>query len=227
MSTSQKESLAIPLQQIGYVICEDGIEDKEDRQFLSQIVDLKFWKENYNPMATDDVKWSEKFNDDFFDDNYLHFLGLWVKYLPKNLGSYIKAYLLATHGFWSIGTNNPNQKFYFTDEFFKRQILLPQGIHYALTNFYTATTGIYPGAGTCFWLSMLMALPFILKRKYRCLIVFLPSFLCWGTIMVSAPIAYCFRYVFYYVFCLPIFLLVLLTEWNKHHSSKYLSKVQL
>lgn len=217
-----QESAAIPLQQIGMVVAKDRITEPEDKEFIENLLPLREFKSNYAPMTADNIKWDGNFNAQFLNEHPKEFLSLWFRLLKNNKILYIKSYLLETYGFWSIGTHHGNQavffditntannirlKAYLAKEGIKNESVFPDIIQQPLVSFYRNTC-VYFGAGSCFWLSMFAALMLIVKKKYRLLIILAPCTFVWLTLMISAPIAFAFRYVFMYVLCLPFFIVM-------------------
>ena len=224
-----QESVAIPLQQISMVVAKDRVEDEKDIEFIENLLPMQEIKSNYAPMSVDKIKWDGNFNAQFLNDHPREFLSLWFKLLWHNKMLYAKAYLLETYGFWSIGTHNGNQavffditntatnmrlKAYLAEEGLKNQQVFPNPIHNFLVSYYR-TFSKYIGAGSCFWLSMFIALMLIVRKKYKHLLLLMPCTIVWLTLMISAPVAFAFRYVFMYVMCLPFFLVLPMLSGKK------------
>ena len=100
------EAASVPLQQIGYVLCEEKEFSAEDMAFLEELMPVEKVKEVYQPGFTDPYKFNEAFNDDFLNDNVGEFLGVWARGLVPYFGDYVKAYLHQTLGYWHFGATN-------------------------------------------------------------------------------------------------------------------------
>lgn len=210
-----KEAVAIPMQQIAMVAAEGKLTDLQDEAFVNNI--LPSFEEHYAPMNVDTIKWHGDFSNQFLEEHKKEFFTLWFKQLVKHPDLYLKAYFLETYGFWSIGTYCDNQGAFFTirnignndtlinwvekENLINKQVF-PEPMHQSLTTFYKSNCK-YFGAGSCFWISMLVATILIAKKRYKYLLVLAPCTLVWMTIMISVPIAFAFRYAFMYVLCLP------------------------
>lgn len=222
VETLFQEAVAVPLQQIGMVVASDKITEPEDIKFVENLLPLREFRSNYSPMSVDTVKWDGNFNTDYLNSHPGEFLAFWFKQLLKHPLLYVEAYLLETYGFWSIGTQNGNQyvffditstasnirlKAYLAKEGIKNLPVFSDAIQQPLVSFYR-TACKYIGAGSCFWIFMLIALLLIVRRKTKYLAVMSPCAFVWLTLMISAPVAFAFRYVFMYVMCMPFVLML-------------------
>ena len=98
------ESYGILLQQIGFTLRNGGIVDPESRAFLDAIIPTDLWAQLYGPGASDAVKFSPSFQNDFFNAHTGEFLRVWLKLMPANWKHYTKAWLMNTLGYYHIGT---------------------------------------------------------------------------------------------------------------------------
>lgn len=219
-----QEVAGIPLQQIAAVVSEDGDMTEEQEVFIGQIMSLDIIKEKYNPYTLDVLKWDhENFNREFLNENKGEFLKIWAQLLPKNLDIYIKAYLNQTYWFWAPRQEGTVQCFYtilnfagnqWLYEFVENngihdQPLFPETINNVLRSYYNLGQ-YYFREGVCFWIMLGSAfLLFLKKRDWNQLLIYLPCILLWLTIMISTPVASSMRYVFAFVYGLPVFVGVL------------------
>lgn len=100
------ESASIPLSQIAYTICNDGVITGEDREYLEEIMPFEKVKEEYLPGYTDSYKFSDYFNSELIDSNPGKLLKTWAHLLPDNFGDYVEVYLMQTSGYWDYGISN-------------------------------------------------------------------------------------------------------------------------
>ncbi len=100
------EAASVPLQQVGYVLWEGGTFSDEDMVFLEELMPAEKVKEVYQPGYTDPYKFDEDFNDTFLNDNVGAFLNVWWNGCKEHFGSYVKAYLMQTVGYWHYGETN-------------------------------------------------------------------------------------------------------------------------
>lgn len=204
------ESFAVPIQQVARTIAYDGNISEENKDFINNIFPIEKWKEKYEPMSVDPIKWDEDFQKDFFSDNKIKFIKVWAEILPSNLETYIKSYLLETYGFWSIGeqveyglTGNgivPN-------ELYIHHINLLNNIFGVSIEEYVPKP-YFIGSGTLLWLTVLSGVILILIKKYKYVITLLPCLFSILTILIATPVAFSLRYVFMVALSLPFIIII-------------------
>lgn len=98
------ESLSIPVQQIARVI-HDGRElTEEEAALLGRIMDLEEVPELYLWYLSDPIKDEIRSKDvEYFNENLGQYLKLWVQLGLKNPGTYVKAWVDQTKGYWNSG----------------------------------------------------------------------------------------------------------------------------
>ena len=211
-----EEAVAIPLQQIARTVAYDGKITEKQKEFINQLYPEEKFKETYEPMIVDSVKWDSKFNKNFLYENKIEFLKIWAEMLIPNFGSYVKAYLMNTYGFWSTHMQN---WYGFADTYIiwdKIDLNNDYEIHRVdLIQKYFGNSieeafkePAYIGSGTLFWIMLLIITILIIKGKTKYIISLLPAILTWMTIMISTPVAFSLRYVFVLVYALPIMLAI-------------------
>ena len=205
------ESVGIPIQQISYTVINDQPLCEEDAVFLEKIIPLKTIKENYSPVSADNIKFNSEFNTAFFEENKKEFVKLYFRLLPEHLGSYVRAYLLSTSGFWKI----ENINWIVAEDIHKNDMgiynvdYLNQFFHIDLkkdiSNLLTLL-GRSPitNVGIMVWLVFFYVIVcFKQKQSWKAFLV-LPLICCWITLMVATPVFTQFRYVYFYHLMLPI-----------------------
>lgn len=219
---SQAETLAIPIQQICAVVAEDGHITNDDIAVLEHYITADDVRRLYSPGDCDAVKWSDAFNRQYLNTHVSEFLALWARLLPQNLGIYVKAYLQQTYWFWAPDPRGNIFMMYSIEIYANNDWLEPfaqaNGIHDApiitgtigdaLRGYYQTSSHFFR-EGICLWL-MIASLVIARLRKWdlhRLLALYLPQILCWLTIMVSTPVSSHFRYVLFYAYALPIYVL--------------------
>ena len=201
------EAFSIPLQQLGYVISEEGDTLTEPQlERLSAFLPAEEWKEAYTPCLADSVKWHADFDNDYFESHKKEFLLLWAELLPEHPGGYVKAYLLETLGFWHPTLQNG---YGYIDQY-----ILPNGLGIHAVDLFERLFGVslqerlesfrpMLGSGLLFWAAAgslsLCSGPERRKRLY-----YAPQLLCWAGIMVATPVAFSLRYVFILLLLLPV-----------------------
>lgn len=210
-----QEKIGVPLQQMAYTIYTDGNISNDDKKFLNKIYDYKLYKKNYNPFIVDSIKWDDNFNREYLNNNSKLFIKTWFNILPNNFESYVKSYLLSTNGLWSY------DEFYETQSIFlgidtNNSNLLPKIKNINIVpnifrNFYKKTTK-YLNGGTCFWILVFISSYIIYKKKYNLLILTIPLYGLWLSLMVSSPFSLAFRYMSPYMYVLPFIIFIVLIK---------------
>ena len=221
-----QEKVGIPIQQVARV-ADSGVPlTNGETQYINRIMKPGKMPLVYDPFTADGVKWNYNFNEPYFNTHPDEFMKNWRligKQYPK---IYAEAWLLASYGYWSFpapdgeiqsrfgwaldvndmqnGMRPEENNAYRTSTMF--HIFRPDTTE--KLGRYLFNHSRYLGAGTCFWLMTALSLVLISRRKYRLLLIFMPAFLCWGTLMAATPSAFVYRYVFFFPLCMPIFFLL-------------------
>lgn len=207
------ESVGIPLQQISYTVAHDQSFEKEDLEFLEEIIPIETVKESYSPISVDDIKFNSEFNTDFFEAHKKEFVKLYLKWLPTHFPAYVQAYLLSTRGFWHMTpgslrwiaadkVDDNDLGIYSVDVLSSRFGLhLKQDMFKAMESIGRLP---FTDVGVMVWLVFFYVL-ISLKQKQRWkILLIVPILACWLTIMIATPVADQFRYLYYYYLMLPI-----------------------
>lgn len=228
------ETLGIPIQQISAVVTCGGDISPEEEDILRQYIAPEKIRELYYPGSADPVKWSNAFNRPYLNAHTGEFLSLWAGPLPKNFRIYVQAYLQETYWFWAPIQQGGIQMFDtiedIMDNDYLADFLLQNGIHDApvlkgtasdfLRSFYRSGSHFFR-EGVCFWI-MIFSIVLASCRKWKLrqiLPFYLPQLLTWLTIMVSTPINNSFRYVLFYAYAMPIYVLFMTHHANASTSS--------
>lgn len=228
------ETLGIPIQQISAVVACDGDLSSEEEDILRQYIEPEKIRELYYPGSADTVKWSDSFNRPYLNASTGEFLSLWAGLLPKNFRIYVQAYLQEIYWFWAPVQQGGIQMFDtiedIMDNDYLADFLVQNGIHDApvlkgtasdfLKSFYQSGSHFFR-EGVCFWI-MIFSIVLASCRKWKLrqiLPFYLPQLLTWLTIMVSTPINNSFRYVLFYAYAMPIYVLFMTHHANTLTSS--------
>lgn len=228
------ETLGIPIQQISAVVTCGGDISPEEEDILQQYIAPEKIRELYYPGSADPVKWSDSFNRPYLNASTGEFLSLWAGLLPKNFRIYVQAYLQETYWFWAPVQQGGIQMFDtiegIMDNDYLADFLVQNGIHDApvlkgtasdfLKSFYQSGSHFFR-EGVCFWI-MIFSIVLASCRKWKLrqiLPFYLPQLLTWLTIMVSTPINNSFRYVLFYAYAMPIYVLFMTHHANASTSS--------
>lgn len=206
------EAASVPLQQIGYVLWEGDAFSEEDMAFLEELMPVSKVKEVYQPGYTDPYKFDEEFNDEFLNDNVGKFLGVWWNGCKSHFGSYVKAYLMQTVGYWHYGeTNSVCTQGCAENTLGVEQIDVIQNLtgvsleplmeQLVLAGRKAPVICILGSMAMQMIMVFLLILQYIRRKNGKQAIWLIPLVLLWGTIMVATPAFCLLRYLF------PIFLL--------------------
>ena len=205
------ESFGIPLQQCSYINVTDGKISAQDQAFLDKIIPKETLKEVYDPLAVDSTKWDEHFDLDFLNKNSSEFLRVYTRLVRDNPSKAVKAYMLATFGFWSTSKTTRNGyvsiRMFYKDKM-KQTDYFERLFGFSISSLLSARNPIYYGA--LIWIALFMCAVLLQKRQYKYLIPFVPSLTGWATVMVATPCAFSLRYVYFLFLLLPVFVYLLI-----------------
>lgn len=202
------ENIGIPLQQLGYTLTNEGEFSAEDREYLYKLMPEETWNYAYRPCLVDPIKWNPQFNYYFLIDTKPEFFMVWLRGLIHNPVDYIKAYLMATYGFWMPGVQNEYgyMNVFIQENRFgiERMDLFEKLTGFSILPFLEKWI-VYIGCGTMLWMC-LFACVLAMKRNWRACVIYLPVLLNWGTIMIATPTAFSLRYAFIFALGLPVYM---------------------
>lgn len=212
ISTEFVENVGVPLQQICYVIAHDGNITKEQEEFINNICPIETIKEKYTPGIVDHIKWNEKFNNSYLEENKLQFIKVWFKMFIKNPKEYVEAYLLNTMGFWDI--NKSDEGLYVNNRMWGnkntyigvvQQDYIEKATNISIRNLVENKKTI--SSATFLLIMIISMLLTIYKKKYKNLLIYIPALATWLTIMIAVPVAVGLRYVYILVLMIPLSLI--------------------
>lgn len=210
-----KEALAIPLQQLFATVAWEGSLTAEQADFINNLFPLQMIREYYNPAIVDPIKWHAEFGGGFLDANLPGFFKIWFEVLQNNFGIYVKAFLLQTLGYW-LPANLHTTDIFTTIEGLHTEYLAANRLVVAsvwgdgpLQTFlegYYRSARHFPSEGIWIWL-MFFCCFFreLINRDRQSLMIFAPCFLCWASLMISAPVSYGTRYTLCFYYGIPVF----------------------
>ncbi len=232
-----RESIGVPLAQIGAVLVTDGYISETDRESLNNLLPLDIWREGYAYSFADTIKFNGSFNNQWLNENKGKFIDIWYSILIDNLGIYIKAYLCHTYGFWNISpmnitsidfsqsyfrrVNNNTGDDSFWGEFCISNNLRNHSIENGTVREQLDTIlkrgfqiNLVLGAGIVLWLCVWCMVELIIYKKYMVCFAFLPILLNWMTLMIAAPASFIYRYSFYLILSVPILFIIVMIQVN-------------
>ena len=204
------ESYGIPLQQAAYIEVTDGKISAQDQAFLDKLIPKETLKETYNPLSIDQTKWHDEFDKEFLNRNSSEFLKVYARLVRDNPDKAVRAYCLATFGFWSTAKTTGNG--YVSVRMFFKDNMQQTDYFEKLFGYSIATTLIprrYISGAGLFWLVLLMFAILLWVKQYKYLIPFIPALTGWATVMVATPVAFSLRYVYYLFLLQPVFVYLL------------------
>lgn len=220
-----QEKVSVPIQQIAATVKNNGVITPEQAEFIETIVPLENLKQRYYPYNADPIKWGNPdFKRSVLEAHPKEFLEVWRQMMLPNFNIYVLAYLQESYWWWAPrqdGKAPCRQTWHHGSEhlmnFATRNNLLERpmiaGKMYDYLHKYYEYNSVFLREGVLFWLLAAMALLYGLKRKKLMdMMVYLPCFLLWATIMIAAPIAYSMRFVLSFAYLLPFFALLLFTD---------------
>ena len=208
------ESLSIPLQQIGQAMVDGPVMSETEEVYLNELLPIDRWAGVYQQGYTDTIKFDEQFNDTYLNEHKGKFIKVWAGMLPKNFGSYVKGYLLQTIGYWDIHqTESLNAYGVVENSLGVEQIdIIQRSTGKSLQGMIEALILVCRKLPVlCYLTNMAMImfiLTFVLIRSGvehdKCGLSLIPLSLVWITIMIAAPAAVKFRYLFAVYLCWPL-----------------------
>ena len=217
------EALGVPLQQTGAAI-HDGAElTPEQEKELYRILPREDWIAYYRPATSDTLK--VRIDRDYVQENPTVLLRPWLQLMPGNLAVYLKAGLMETLGYWlPYGGNKGSYFDWFVgveaDHYnrgYREQDLILSRTGATLAPELRKRLPFIP-AGTVAWIMLLSAVLVLCQRRDRKkrMTALLPFLLCWITVMLTAPIAFSYRYTEMLAMGLPLF--VFMPWMRKEHT---------
>lgn len=211
------EAASIPLQQIGYVLWEGGTFSEEDMAFLEELMPVEKVKEVYMAGLTDPYKFDEEFDDAFLNENKGQFLKVWWNGCQSHFGSYVKAYLMQTCGYWHYGeTNSVCTQGCTKNDLGVEQIdviknltgfsLEPVFEKLVLAGRKAPVICMLGSMALQMGMVFLLILQYIRRKNAGRAIWLLPLVILWGTLLIATP-AFCLLRYLYIVFLLWPFLI--------------------
>ena len=213
VNTEYVENLGIMIQQICYVVKEEGNITKEQLQFINNLCPIEKIKSNYTPCLVDSIKWYSGFENEYLENNKGKFIKTWFELLMQNPKSFTKAYLLNTIGFWNINKQSDdaytNQQMSYNASMYinmKQYDKVKEITNISIRKYLEPKQEI---SSVVFLSIMLIGMLItIYKKKYKNLLIYMPAFATWLTVMIATPIAFSLRYVYILVLMVPFSTLI-------------------
>ncbi|MDD2435552.1 MAG: DUF6020 family protein [Bacilli bacterium] len=225
---SIREALSIPFQQTARYVKYDNRLTEEETKVIDKLLDYDTLAERYNPVLSDPVK--NQFNPDYNKEDLSKYFRVWFNGLKKHPDLYLEATIHNTYGYfypntskWYIYYKYDSRlqetglfDYHYNDLSGQRKVLSLFGIAYP----YIPIIGMMVNIGFGSWVIMMMSAFLITLKKYKYLIVLLPS-LSLLLICIASPANTYFRYAMPYIFSIPILLAILIKINQNKGEIKY------
>lgn len=211
-TSSSKEYIAIPLQQIGRMAYK-GVEfTNTEEELINELIPLETLKKVYNAEIVDSIKFNDNYNAEAFEKNKFEYLKMWASLCVKNFDIATEAYLMSTLGYWYpnidywtvVARIDKNEIELYDDSIF------PDRIKNVTDKLTTKSIPIYSfiwSIGLCIWIIVISIAMILRNKDKRAIYVFTPVIGVWLTMMVATPVFAEFRYIYCAFTTLPILLL--------------------
>ena len=218
--TESSEALGVPLNQMARVAALGGDMTDSDREYLNSIIPIEEYATRYRPCCTDELKWSDGFDNEALRDGMW---GHWLSMLVRNPRTYFEAWELQTFGFWTVNTEEqvsgwdwnigagvPNN----LDEDGIQALSDEFQIYVSELSLSTTATNLFPidswsvPIGWLFWGTCYLALLLLLGGRPLWVLGLIPSIGIALTLLIASPIWYWPRYGAVLQFCIPYYLLL-------------------
>lgn len=213
-----QESVSIPLQQLSATVYNDGKLTKETYDFMDKLIGINVIKKVYLNGNVDVIKFNKNFDKIYLQKNKIKFIKNWVVTLPNNFDTYVESYLLQVYHFWSIEPKAKISNMYYdtysnpSDEYVEKiksiynirsDNIFDAKWQNILENYYFTYTN-FLSEGSMLWISFLLIILLIYKNGYKYLLVYMPLFTVWLSVIVATPLDTSLRYVLPFVYILPL-----------------------
>lgn len=209
------ESLSIPAQHIARVITDGGELTEEQEELLEKVIDLKRVPDEYDKTISDPIKTlvREKGNQDYIKEHGKEYLRLWLGLGMKYPGSYIKAQIDQTKGFWCPGveywvvSTEVKENTFGMVRDSKLPSLFEAGLE-RIEGFCYAMPVIewFWGIGIYTWIALGMFWISVYKKQK--VLAFFPALAIVASLMIATPVFAEFRYAYSLVVTVPFFIVI-------------------
>lgn len=213
------ESFGIPLQQTAYILSTDGKVSEEDLEVIGNILPPERWRELYNPIVADTIKFDPDFNRSYMETHAKDFMKTYFHLAAQNPVKAVKAYMLATMGFWDVFESSSTAyicNFHFGNVEYFMSDYFDYYLDISFRNLVEPKN--YISSALFAWLMLETIFICLAKRNYKGIIALMPTFGVWLSIMAAAPVAFSFRYVYALFLCVPLYLIICIHSFKNTHS---------
>ena len=213
---STREALSIPLQQFARVTRDhkDTL-TQEEKSSIYNFLPSEHLEEDYYEKISDRVK--NNFNDEYFKNNKVEFVKLWISLGIKYPRTYIESFLCNSYGYWYPEALHwvVSKEIYESENETEKNLELKQTpiikskkidkLTESPINRQIPLVWMIYSIGFNFWIFVVMLGYNVYKKEYKLCLIYLPVLFLWLTCLAS-PV-YCeFRYIYSLFTCLPMFI---------------------
>lgn len=211
--SSSSEYIGMPLQQIGRMAYKKVKFNKQEKKMLNNLMGIENIRKYYIAECADGIKFNENYNRDYFDNNKVKFLKLWMGLVVKHPAVATEAYFISTLGYWYPGVNNWTviKGVELNNYGVTRDSKLPTSfvnIIYKIESRGMPLINMTWSTALAFWISAVFAYVCIKKRKKKYMIAYIPIFGILVTMLIAAPTYAEFRYIYSAYTCLPLLMVL-------------------
>ena len=223
--SESSEYIGIPLQQIGRMAFKNVKFSKNEEKYLNGLIPIDVMRTAYNPQVSDGIKFNNNYNPKYFDNNKVGFFKTYAKLVFKYPAIAVESYFVSTVGYyypnfmnWSVANN-----VWENDIGIYSEQKAPKFVQNYVANVESRDLSIISmqwSIGLCFWLILFSAVLLLIKTNFKNLIIYVPIFGIWITMMLASPVWGEFRYVFSAFTLLPLLLSIPYTNINIVNNKK-------
>ena len=201
------EAFSIPIQNISYVIKNNGNISNYEYNKLNELVDIEKVKEVYDEDYVDPVK--NIMNKEYLNNNKIEFIKLWASIGIKNINMYIKSYVYQTSGYWyhnygvntfatydnydNLGIVHKNYNITIVSKLLNILMYLNRAVQHCL---WSNALSIY---------MIIYSLYYTIRKKKNNIYIY-PVIFVWLTLLIATPVGYEFRYQYIVFISFPFIL---------------------
>ena len=206
------ESLSIPIQQVSRVIAEGHELTEEEEALLSRVVDLEEVPTLYTDWISDPMKVEVRSKDyTYFQEHLEEYTRLWVRLGLRYPGSYLKAWVDQTKGYWNGGYGYAMYSETVTDNPYGVEktgggnpIASAFHLYFGLSRHVIFFEPLH-SIGLHVWIVLLCFLLNIVKKR-EVWVISVPVLLLVVGLWFGTPVYSCFRYVYPLFVSFPLIL---------------------
>ncbi len=207
---SVAEMLSVPLQQIARV--EKNHREELNDETINQInnfFECKNIGDKYNPVLSDPVK--AELNTNFFNENKLEFINLWLKLLRNYFKDYVESFISNSYGYYYPEASHwvANRTMEANSMGIEQKPLIEGKIVSKIDSLIEQRNlpliSMCFSIGTAFWMIVICLGYKIYSKDYKNILIYIPIFILWLTI-VASPVFCEYRYAYSLFTVLPIYI---------------------